>query len=268
MAMKSATVNRDVVLEGRGLFSGETCRAVIKPAEPGSGITFVKDGVSIPATAEHYVEQPNCSVLGKDGAHVVVVEHLLAAMWCAGIDSAVIEASGPEMPNHDGSALWQYQEIVAAGKTEGAERPAIKYAEPVCVDHGEYTFVICTPGPVLEVNYVFAHEELGSQGFCAELTREYAAEQILPARTFITETEATQARSAGILQNDNEHDALVIRNGVPNQELRFENEFARHKVLDMLGDLYVLQGELTGRISACRSGHSMNRELARKLAQL
>lgn len=268
MAMKSATVRSEVALEGRGLFSGETCRAVITPAPIGSGICFVKDGVGVAAIAENYLEHPNCSVLGIGGTRIQVVEHLLAALWCAGIDSAKIEVTGPELPNHDGSALWQYEQLIAAGKQEGEERPNLKFDSPICIDKGDYTFIICTPGPVLEVNYVFLHEELGAQGVYAEITREYAAEMILPARTFITQSEATQARAAGLLQNDNEQDALVIRDGKPNQPLRFEDEYARHKVLDLLGDLYVLQGELTGRISACRSGHAMNRELARRLGKV
>jgi len=262
--MKSATLANEVNLVGRGLFSGKMCTAMLRPRSE-VGIVFQVGGEEVPAVSSAFVEFPSCSVITNGSASVRVVEHLMAALWAAGIDSAEIEVTGPELPNKDGSALWQYDEIVRGGRVDLADRRAITHTESIVVGDKD-KFIIWTPGASLEVTYMFEHPELGASEFAGEIDREYAAESIIPARSFITENEAKQAMAQGHLRNTHEEDALLIRAGRPVTDLRFADEYVRHKVLDLLGDLYVIPYELTGRIACYRSGHALNRELARKLS--
>ena len=266
--MLSASLERTVTITGNGLFSGEPCRAEVRPAEPGTGIVFIREGVRIPATVGQYIEQPNCSILGVGDTHIAVTEHILAALWAAGIDQTEIEVTGPELPNQDGSAKPMYDALMDGGRETFGPRELLPLEKGFAVKRGNQASLEILPGAELCIAYGFIHRELGRQDFVAEADREWAAQNILPARTFITEHEALAARGAGILRNTDETAALLIRDGQPARPLRFDNEYARHKVLDLIGDLYVLPWELTGNIVGALSGHAMNREMARQLAKL
>lgn len=259
---------RAATISGNGLFSGEPCRVEIGPAPAGSGLVFVRDGVRIPVHPGNYTESPNCSILARDGIQVVQTEHLLAALWVAGIDTAAIEVYGPEIPNHDGSARALYDAIAAAGREILGERAVLQLKEPLTVGSPPEPSITIEPAESLVVIYSFSHPELGDQQFSAEITREWAVDNLLPARTFITEREAEQALAAGVLRHRDEDAAVLIRDGQPNTPLRFDDEYARHKVLDLFGDLYTVPHRITGKIAADRSGHALNRELARRLAAL
>lgn len=221
----------------------------------------------IPAHPVNYIEQPNCTVLGHDDAQIAVTEHLLAALWAAGIDTVHIVVEGPELPNVDGSSLPLYEAVMEGGRVEYALRASRAPGKLVRVEDGN-SFIEFDPWGDLVIDYSFSHPELGEQRFQSCVTRESAEREILPARSFITQREAEAAIAAGVLRNTHESDALLIRDGVAEQPLRFPNEYARHKVLDLLGDLYVLPFEWCGRITAQRSGHKLNRALARKLLEL
>ncbi len=268
IAVRSATLIRPVTISGTGLFSGERCRAVIRPARSGAGITFMRGDVTIHAHPDNYLESPNCSILAHGEAQVAQTEHVLAALWAAGIDTAMIELVGPELPSRDGSARPPYDVIATGGRELQGERRKLALTEPLTVGEPPGPSITIEPAESLEVSYTFSHAELGDQHFSATITRDWAVENILPARTFITEKEAQEAVAAGILQHADETAALLIRNGQPGSPLRFDDEYARHKVLDLLGDLYAVPLELEGKITADRSGHALNRELARKLAAL
>jgi UDP-3-O-[3-hydroxymyristoyl] N-acetylglucosamine deacetylase len=266
----SATLANPVTLNGRGLFSGEACCLRIEPAPPCSGLTLRSQGRTTALTIEHVVERPNCTVINCASHEVAVVEHLLAALWAAGIDTASITVDGPEVPNHDGSSQPIYAALATAGRIQAGPRQQLKLRETLRVeDNGSYLQI--EPADELSVDYSFSHAELGEQRYVAALTREKAATEILPARSFITYKEALAAAAAGFLHNDNEDDALVLHviDGEvrPASPLRFPDEFARHKVLDMLGDLYLAPFEWTGKVTAFRSGHKLNRAMARELVE-
>jgi len=265
--MQSATVERAVPITGYGLFSGEPCRAEVRPAEDG-GLVFVKHGVRIPVHPDHYVESPNCSILGAEGERVVQTEHLLAALWAAGIDTAEIVAEGPELPSQDGSALPLYEQLLKGGRALLGPRPALKLDGPVMVGQEYRSSLELAPAPGLCIAYAFQHPELGRQDLVAMVTRLWAVDNLLPARTFITEREAVALRKLKVLRHRDERAALLIRRGQPNRPLRFKDEYVRHKMLDLLGDLYAVPAEVEGNITAARSGHELNRELARQLAAL
>lgn len=266
--MYSATLKRPVTITGKGLFSGQPCRAAVRPAPPGNGLVFISGGVRIPVHPGNYVESPNCSVLAVNSARVVQTEHLLCALWAAGIDTAEIEVSGPETPNQDGSALPLYEALLDGGREELGERPGLGLTKGIKVELERQASLEILPADGLYVAYSFMHRELGRQDLVTEITRLWAVEHLLPARTFITEHEALVARGKGFLMHEDESVALVIREDGPNAELRFADEYARHKVLDLLGDLYAVPAELEGNIVAARSGHELNRALARALVGL
>ena len=266
--MQSATLARAITIAGNGLFTGAPCCAELRPAQPGAGLAFIKNGVRIPVHPDNYIESPNCSILGADGEQVVQTEHLLCALWAAGIDTAEIVAEGPELPSQDGSALPLYEALLDGGRVELSERPQLELTAPVTV-HQEYQASIeISSAPGLCIAYSFRHAELGRQDLVTVVTRLWAVEHLLPARTFITEQEAAALRGMGVLTHEDDTAALLIRDGQPNRPLHFSDEYARHKMLDLLGDLYAVPAEIEGNIIAARSGHTLNRELARKLAAL
>lgn len=268
--MHSATLAHPVEISGRGLFSGEPCRMRIEPAPPCSGLTIRTNGRAVPLTIEQVIERPSCTVIETGAEEIAVVEHLLAALWAAGIDTAAIEVQGSEVPNNDGSSLPIYEALANAGRIQAGPRRELQLKATLRVeDNG--SFLQIEPAGQLTVDYSFSHPELGEQRFMAELTRESAATQILPARSFITNGEAAAALAAGLLRHQNVEDALYLHVEAaqvqPATPLRFPDEYVRHKVLDMLGDLYLAPFEWTGKITAFRSGHKLNRMMARELVK-
>jgi UDP-3-O-acyl-N-acetylglucosamine deacetylase len=275
--MLSATIAHPVRIEGRGIFSGAPCAVELEPAPSGSGVTFIKDGVRIAAHPRNYLEGPqtqNTTAFGADGAVVSMTEHLMAALWCAGIDTVDVRCEGPELPNVDGSALLYYDALAMARHSLSTKRHMLVLEHPLRVEREAQqessveSSIELKPHTQFAIVYDFSHPELGEQRCTSALTREFVAAEILPARTFITQAEAEQLQAAGILRNEDESSALVIRDGVPNSPLRFENEYARHKVLDLLGDLACLPFDIQGQLWAIHSGHALNRALARKLLEV
>jgi UDP-3-O-[3-hydroxymyristoyl] N-acetylglucosamine deacetylase len=269
--MLSATLAHPVEVTGRGLFSGEPCRMRIEPAPPCTGLAIRAGGRTVPLTIEYVIERPSCTVIQSGDEQIAVVEHLLAALWAAGIDTAAIMVDGPEVPNSDGSSLPIYETLANAGRIQAGPRIELRLVEPIRVEENG-SFLQIEPAAEFSVDYSFSHAELGEQRYAANLSREAAASEILPARSFITDNEARAAWASGALLNTSVEDALVLMTdggGVePASPLRFPDEFARHKVLDMLGDLYLAPFEWTGKITAFRSGHKLNRAMARELMKV
>lgn len=295
--MRSATIAQPVRIEGRGIFSGERCICYVWPWQDGlpAPLTFRLGRQLIAALPPFFAEQPNCTGFSSpEGAAVAVTEHLFAALWAAGIDHALIELSHPELPNHDGSAITLYEAIAPAGRSELGLRPALQLATPLRVESAAGAFIELAGSPVgedqgepvseapLQISYTFSHPQLGEQRLEIGITRESAVREILPARSFATLEEASALVAAGLLRNRHTEDALLLTPAqpsasadgalpgsyVPSTPLRFGDEFARHKLLDLLGDLYCTGIELSGKVTALRSGHSLNRALASALYAL
>jgi UDP-3-O-acyl-N-acetylglucosamine deacetylase len=234
-------------------------------------LTLIRNRQAVPLTIEQVVERPNCTVINCGDHEVAVVEHLLCALWAAGIDTASIQVDGDEIPNIDGSALPLYEALANAGLIQAGPRMQLTLTETLRVeDNGSYLQI--EPADRLTVDYSFSHTELGEQRYRSDVSRETAVAEILPARSFITNGEAAAAMAAGMLRHQNVEDALYLHvegNTVqPATPPRFPDEFARHKVLDLLGDLYLAPFEWTGKVTAFRSGHKLNRAMARKLVEL
>src|SRR5690348_6778562 len=275
---RQKTIARDVTIAGPGLFSGDTATLTFAPAEAGSGITFVReqDGkvATIPAIVQNVLRRPRRTCLKNGTLFVETIEHCMAALAGMGVDNAVVRVSGGmvgELPGGDGSSRPFVDAIQEAGVVEQSEptRPLI-IRKPVQVSSDGATLA-ALPGPTdkLEVIYDFeAKPPIGRQVISFHLGDDDFVSQLAPARTFIFEEEARELRARGMGKHLTPKDLLVIAgNGPIENEFRFGDECARHKVLDLLGDLFLIGRPLRGRIVACKSGHSLNHLLARRLLE-
>jgi UDP-3-O-[3-hydroxymyristoyl] N-acetylglucosamine deacetylase/3-hydroxyacyl-[acyl-carrier-protein] dehydratase len=272
------TILREVSFSGLGLFSGEPAIVTFSPAGPGSGITFLREQdekvAHIPALVGNVLKRPRRTCLRNGTMNVETVEHCLAALSGMGIDNAIVRLSGGgvgELPGGDGSSKPFTDLLSEAGLAEQdvEQRPLI-ITKPIQVQSGDATLA-ALPGPTdkLEILYEFeGPPPLGRQVFSFHVGDDDFVTQLAPARTFSTEQEARELQAHGLGKHLSPRDVLVIsENGPIDNSFRFSNECARHKVLDLLGDLYLVGRPLRGRLIAKKSGHALNHLLARRLLE-
>jgi UDP-3-O-[3-hydroxymyristoyl] N-acetylglucosamine deacetylase/3-hydroxyacyl-[acyl-carrier-protein] dehydratase len=276
--LKQKTISREVSLTGPGLFSGEPATLTFAPAEADAGITFVReqDGktATIAARVENVLKRPRRTCLRNGTLFVETIEHCMAALCGMGIDNAVVKVTGGtigEIPGGDGSSRTFVEALTEAGPVEqdAAQLPLI-IKEPVTVTDGDAT-ITALPGPTdrLEIVYEFdPAPPMGRQVFSFRVGADDFITQLAPARTFTFEAEAREAHARGIGKHLTPKDVLVISDTGPiDNAFRFPDECARHKALDVLGDLYLVGRPLRGRIIAYKSGHSLNHLLAKRLLE-
>ncbi|RMD65568.1 MAG: UDP-3-O-[3-hydroxymyristoyl] N-acetylglucosamine deacetylase [Planctomycetota bacterium] len=278
------TLAAPATVAGKGLFFGQASTATLKPAPPDSGIRFVRvdrdPPIEIPAVAERVVDRPRWSALAAaedPETTVEVVEHCLAALAGLGVDNAVVEVNNRELPAGDGSAKPFAEAILEAGLVEQpAPRRPIVVDDPIVLREGDATIAAlpCAPGRCdlfFELDYSDNHNNanLGRQLFAFALHRDDFARDLAPARTFALETEAKTLLNNGLCTHLQPADALVIgADGPIDNNYRYPDEPARHKTLDLLGDLALAGRPVHARIVAFRSGHTLNQQLARALREL
>lgn len=255
--------------EGVGLHTGAQCTVEVRPAAVDTGLSFVlAGGVRVPATAEYVVDTSRATVLGRDGASVSTVEHLLSALWGMGVANAEIVVSGPEIPVVDGSAAAFSQLLLETGLSDqGVPREIYTLDEPFEMRDGDRAFV-ALPGPALRVRFVADFPKpVGAQFFQGEIRAEEYVEDIARARTFgyLHEVEALRAR--GLALGGSLENAVVFGPDGPLQPLHWPNEVVRHKVLDLLGDLALLGAWPQFDIIAIKSGHAMHAAVTRALRE-
>ena len=264
------TLRREVACTGIGLHSGRPVRLRLRPAPAEHGIRFVRTdvGVEIPANLAHIGAQDHATTLQKDGVSIGTVEHLLAALLGLGVDDALVEVDGPEVPVLDGSAAPFVILLHEAGlRPLAAPRLHLKVRRPVEVVHGTKAARL-VPAEHFEIRYSigFDHPLLRHQAFSVRLTPRAFTDQVAPARTFGFLREVELLRKNGLALGGSLENAVVIgETGVLNNKLRFEDEFVRHKVLDAVGDLALLGHPLLGRLEATKAGHALHAAVARKL---
>jgi len=272
--IKRRTLAAERVIEGVGLHTGEHCRLRLVPAAAETGIVFVRadlGGVRIPALLENAGPSFYATVLQKDGASVSTIEHLMAALYALQVDDLEVEMDAAEAPILDGSSRPFVATILDAGFREhDAERAYIHVVRPLTVAHEDKRISV-HPCTEYRVTYAidFEHPALGYQELTASLWRaDQFEEKLAPARTFTFESEIAALRARGLARGGSLENAVVVgKDGILNPPLRFPDEFVRHKMLDLTGDLSLLGHPLRGHVVAYRAGHDLHSRLARAIAE-
>jgi UDP-3-O-acyl N-acetylglucosamine deacetylase len=260
-------------VKGTGLHTGAAVTAKLAPAEPGAGIVFRRTdlgGAEIPARLDRVADTDRRTSLGAGEAVVHTAEHLLAAVAAHGIDDLTIELDGPELPIGDGSAQAYSQALERSGITEtGGEANRFRQPAPLTVQEGDAVYHV-TPheGLRLTVTIEWDHPLIGTQSGCYDVSPKSFAAELAAARTFGFERDAEELRERGLAQGAGLENTLVLtEHGVKGAELRWPDEFVRHKATDLLGDLALLGGRLDADIVALRPSHTGNVALARAIAE-
>jgi UDP-3-O-[3-hydroxymyristoyl] N-acetylglucosamine deacetylase/3-hydroxyacyl-[acyl-carrier-protein] dehydratase len=271
------TIAAPTSISGRGLFTGVETTLTFKPAPVGHGVVFVRTDLSrpvrIPALVQHVTKRSRRSAIKSGPDSVETIEHCMSAVAGLGIDNLEIEVTGGEVPGVDGSCLPFVEALVGAGIVDQpAERQYLTITAPVEVRDGSAT-IIASPPTADEFQIIYdldygQIEPIKQQLFAYQLNGEFSRE-IAPARTFVTKQEAEMLRSRGLGTHLQPGDVLVLDTTGPiGTDYRFPNECVRHKVLDLIGDLYLLGCPIKGKIVAYKSGHSLNHAMVRKLTQM
>ena len=278
MAEPQRTIRNVVEFTGIGLHSGEETTLSLKPAGPDHGVVFVRTDLPgkprIAARPGAINTRMRRTTVSNGGAEVQTVEHLLSCLAGLGIDNVEVEIDGPEVPGADGSALPFLELIAEAGSIEqDAPKREIRLTRPIHVDEDGVSLFAVPAANGLTISYTlewwsnygtidYSCPVFAPQHFTLGLDAESYAREIAPARTFVASVEAEKLRSQGLGKGADYSNTLVVGpDGVLENELRFQDEFVRHKILDLIGDLALLGGQLHCHIIAIKSGHDLNRKL-------
>jgi UDP-3-O-[3-hydroxymyristoyl] N-acetylglucosamine deacetylase / 3-hydroxyacyl-[acyl-carrier-protein] dehydratase len=274
---KQKTISREVVMEGVGLHTAHASKVRFKPADPDSGLVFVR--TDLPEKPEIKVsvdtllpeaKRTRRTAIGRDGAEIHTVEHILATLLGLEIDNLRVEIDNDEFPGGDGSSQTLAEVIRKAGITEQPRgRRYLALKEPVFVGNEE-SQIIALPSPNFRISYTLDYPPpLNSQFASFTLNPETFRQEIAPARTFCLQEEVDALLKQGLGKGSNYENTIVIsQDGVVNNTFRFENELVRHKILDLLGDLGFLEVFPRMHIVAIRSGHNLNMRLVGKLQEI
>jgi UDP-3-O-[3-hydroxymyristoyl] N-acetylglucosamine deacetylase len=267
------TLRRPISCTGIGLHSGNKVTLSLKPAPADSGIRFRRTdlgGIEIPATVAHLAGINYATGLSRDIGSVDTVEHLLSALSSLGVDNLIVELNHPEVPIMDGSAApWVYLINEAGLKRQSAPRQYLKVLRPISLSRGDKRIAIY-PSDHFKVTYsiAFDHPLLRHQSRTMRITADAFVEDIAPARTFGFLKEVEMLRQQGLALGGSLENAIVIGDtGVLNNALRFDDEFVRHKILDVIGDLALLGHPVIGHVVAHRGGHALHTAFAAQVLE-
>ena len=271
------TLKNVIRATGVGLHTGEKVYLTLRPAPVDTGIVFLRVDldpvIEVPARPGNVGDTRLSTTLEKDGVRISTVEHLMSAFAGLGIDNAYVELSAPEVPIMDGSAGPFVFLLQSAGILEqGKPKQFMRITRTVCLEEGDkwvrfepfdgfkVSFAIDFDHPVLQNSKQVATVDFSTTSFVKEVSR---------ARTFGFMEELETLRDAGLAQGGSLDNAIVLDSfHILNEDgLRYEDEFVKHKVLDAIGDLYLLGHPLIGAFSAFKSGHALNNRLLRKLVE-
>lgn len=273
------TIKKSVFYEGIGLFSGQKVKLTFQPANVNSGITFIVKGARIPASIKNVLPQYRRNAIGKDGIVIETIEHLMATLNGLGITNIDIdvassnESKSVEIPNTDGSAKLFVDLLLASGiEEQRVPKKVLRIKTPLYYNDGECSITaLPNDDDYLAVDYTFSHSAqiIGSQHLAVKLTEDSFISEIAPARTFCMADEVAHFQAQGLGKSANYQNLLVVDNDkIIQNALRFKDEFVRHKILDLIGDLYLLNASLFAKIVAVKTGHKQNIEFVRRLAGL
>jgi UDP-3-O-[3-hydroxymyristoyl] N-acetylglucosamine deacetylase/3-hydroxyacyl-[acyl-carrier-protein] dehydratase len=274
MTANQCTIKEEISLSGVGIHTGQKADVRFKPAEPDHGIVFVRVDLpgspSVPADIDFVTDVVRGTTLQRGPAIVHTVEHVLATAYGMGIDNLIIEIDESELPVGDGSANDYTRAFLRAGIQEQDKEK--KYFTPSRVINYKKgkTELIIIPSDKLTVSATihYSSKMLNAQFLKLEIDADTYINEISPARTYCFEKEIKDIKDWGLGKGGTFENTIVIgENSITNTKLRFEDEFVRHKILDIMGDLYLLGMPLKADVIAVRSGHSSNIELAKKLRE-
>jgi len=273
--MKQKTLAKNVTLKGVGLHTGVKVQATFKPAETGSGIRFIRTDlnprVEIKAAADCVKDGTavsRCTSVASQEITIHTVEHAMSALAGLGISNAIIEINANELPGLDGSSLDYVKAFRKAGIVEQNQSvKAFAVREPLGVERNGASIYI-VPSHELKIFYTldYDHPRLRSQFVSLAFNEAAYEKDIAPCRTFCLQSEIAQIRDLGLGKGADSQNTLVIgEGGAVKNKFRFPDECARHKILDFIGDLYLLGVPILGHVYAVKSGHSLNIELLKKI---
>jgi len=252
------------------LHSGQSVKMVLSPAPAYTGIKFIRDGVEIPATVDYATGFAFATTLSKDGKTVSTIEHLLGALYLLGIDNLYIYIDGEEVPILDGSAIGFIQKIKEAGiKTFDSKKLYAVINKNVSVEDGD-KYITASPSDTFKATYHASYNNsiIGDRKYTFTFEKENF-EEIAKARTYCFLEEVEYLKSMGLAKGGSLENAVVFEGDkVLNPEgLRFEDEPVKHKLLDLIGDIYLLGYPIVGEIYSYKGGHKLNAQLVKKLKE-
>jgi UDP-3-O-[3-hydroxymyristoyl] N-acetylglucosamine deacetylase len=265
------TLKQKVSFEGIGLHTGRYSKVHLKPAPRDTGIIFIRTDkeLAIKASIGSVTDTAFSTTLGYNGIKIRTVEHILAVLAGLGIDNLTIEVNGPEIPILDGSSMELTSLILKGGiAKQSKKRPYIRITNPVVLTDG-HAEIAAFPHNGIHITYRihFNHYLLGEQNLSLELTEESFAMEIAPARTFGFLKDVEYLKANGFARGGSFDNAIILgESGILNSSgLRFKDEFVRHKILDLIGDLSLSGFPIYGHIIANKSGHTTNMKFLKKL---
>jgi UDP-3-O-[3-hydroxymyristoyl] N-acetylglucosamine deacetylase/3-hydroxyacyl-[acyl-carrier-protein] dehydratase len=269
------TIKGEARISGKGMFGGKEAKAIFRPAPAGTGVVFVRtdiaEPVQISAIVTNVAERGRRTALKKGSVSIETIEHCLAAASALEIDNLIVEVNGPEMPATDCSSAEYFRLLKRSGLVEQPEkRKEFAISESISLTSGDASiYALPYSDDGLNITYDLdysGHTGIGRQIFSCRVTPDGFEKYLAPARTFLFEAEAKQFQARGIGTHLSPRDILVIDSDGPiKNSFRFPNECARHKIVDLIGDLALVGRAVKGRVVAYKSGHSLNQRLVRKL---
>ena len=264
------TIYAPIEFTGVGLHSGAPVTMRLMPAPAGSGIVFRRtdlDNFEIPATGRNVAKVSYATSLMRQGVLISTTEHLLSALIGMGVDNVIVELDNLELPILDGSALPYVEAFLSTGiRTQRRRRETIRVLRPVEVREGN-KFIGVYPGSGYSIQYAIDFPApIGRQTSSIDLAAETYGTFIAPARTFGYKADEQRLRDMGLIRGASPECTIVLgANGPENGPLRFADEYVRHKVLDLIGDLALAGRRFEGHVVAERAGHAMHTALVSRL---
>jgi UDP-3-O-[3-hydroxymyristoyl] N-acetylglucosamine deacetylase / 3-hydroxyacyl-[acyl-carrier-protein] dehydratase len=265
------TLAKAVTMNGTSLHTGEAVHLTLQPAPEGTGLKFrrvdLPDKPFISALADRVQKVERATTLAEGSVKVQTVEHVLSALTAMGVDNVIIEMDANEPPIADGSALPFVELIKSAGVVaQGAQRNIFEIREPIYQETRDGTILHIVPDKKFRISCTnVGPDGRNTQFFSTEITPELYEKEIAPARTFVYYEDVAPLAEKGLIKGGTLEAAVVIRGEtlLSKHPLRFEEEFARHKILDIIGDLILSGQRIAGHVIAVRPGHGPNTEAAK-----
>lgn len=266
------TIKNEILVTGLGLHTGRVINMKLMPAPRDTGVVFIridKGNIRIKANVCFVSDTTFATTLASEGVKVGTIEHLLAALAGLHIDNVFVEIDGPEVPIMDGSSLPFISKILEAGIAKQAKTVSvIRILEPLAVSEGPCQIAV-TPYEGTRITYrvFYTHPAFGEQKMGIDITSMNFINELAPARTFGFLRDVEMLKSMGLARGGSLENAIVLgdKEVINDGQLRFKDEFVRHKILDAVGDISLIGLPIYGHIIANKSGHTLHVKLIRKI---